>query len=116
MVSATLQERSDAAAALAKRINANIVIYGYLTTDGSPEGLVLEFYYDSPAIADEPDAAMGSQQMGATIASNVPLDDPSTASMAKLQIVPALSVRSGAVFWLTQALSYDFANQPEVAL
>ena len=116
MEGATSQERSDAAAALAKRINANIVIYGYLTTDGSPEGLVLEFYYDSPAISDEPDAAMGSQQMGATIASGVPLDDPQHASTAKLQMTPALHLRSGVVFWLTQALAYDFANQPEIAL
>lgn len=113
---ATPKERSDAAAALARRINANIVIYGYLTPDGSPEGLILEFYYNSPAIADEPDTATGSHQMGATIAADVPLDDPRHESTAKLQMTPALNLRSGVVFWLTQAFSYDFANQPETAL
>jgi len=113
---ATAQERSDAAAALAQRINANIVIYGYLSTESTSEGLVLEFYYNSPAIADEPDAAMGSHQMGATITSDLPLDDPQHESTAKLQMMPALNLRSGVVFWLTQAISYDFANQPETAL
>ncbi len=113
---ATAQERSDAAAALAKRINANIVIYGYLTSDAVQEALVLEFYYSSPAISDEPDAAMGSHQMGAPIASDLPLDDPQHAATAKLQMSPGLNKRSAAVFWLTQAFSYDFANQPEVAL
>lgn len=110
------EERAAAAAALAERINANIVIYGYLTTDQSPEGLVLEFYYNSPTIADQPDTAAGSHRMGALISSGVPLDDPRSESAAKLQIAPALTLRSGVIFWLTQALSYDFANQPEVAL
>lgn len=113
---ATAEARSEKAAVLAKRINANIVVYGHLTTDQSPEGLVLEFYYNSPTIADEPDTAAGSHRMGALISSDVPLNDPRSESAAKLQIAPALTLRSGVIFWLTQALSYDFANQPEVAL
>jgi tetratricopeptide (TPR) repeat protein len=113
---ATPDERMANAAALATRANADMLIYGYLTDDESPEGLALEFYFRAPAIAGEPDAADGGHRLGRPIPSYVPVADAANATLALQAISPSLVERANAMFWLTQAMSFEFANQPEQAL
>lgn len=113
---ATPDTRMANAAALATRANADMLIYGYLTDDESPEGLALEFYFRAPAIAGEPDAADGGHRLGRPIPSNVPVTDAANATLALQAISPGLVERANAMFWLTQAMSFEFANQPEQAL
>lgn len=113
---ATPEERSAEAEKLARRVNANMVIYGNLTQDENPEGLVLEFFYRSPSVAAEPDITTGSYRLGSAITSDVPFSDVDNAILALRQMSIPLSQRTAAIFWLTQAMTYDFANEPERAL
>ena len=113
---ATADARMANAAALATRANADMVIYGYLTDAESPQGLVLEFYFRSPTISGDPDAADGGHRLGRPIASNVPVTDKANATIALHAISPELEERANGLFWLTQAMSFEFANRPEQAL
>jgi tetratricopeptide (TPR) repeat protein len=113
---ATSEERADNAAALAERINADMVIYGFLTSEERPEGLALEFYFRSPTVAGEPDTATGLYRLGLPIASSVPVTDEANAALSRAQISGPLTTRAQAIFWLTQAMTYDFAGQHEEAL
>ena len=110
---ATAEERMDNAAKLAARANADMLIFGYLTDAESPEGLVLEFYFRSPTIGGDPDAADGGHRLGRPIASNVPVTDKANATLALHAISPELEERANGLFWLTQAMSFEFANRPE---
>ncbi|MEZ4714604.1 MAG: hypothetical protein R2851_00700 [Caldilineaceae bacterium] len=96
--------------------NADMLIFGYLTDAEAPEGLVLEFYFRSPTIGGDPDAADGGHRLGRPIASNVPVTDKANATLALHAISPELEERANGLFWLTQAMSFEFANRPEQAL
>ncbi|MBK8049738.1 MAG: hypothetical protein IPK16_23105 [Anaerolineales bacterium] len=106
--------RSKNAAQLADRIGADMVIYGYLTPEDDAESLTLEFYYAAPVRAGDPDATTGAHEIGTPIRSEV--SAASNESTAKRQLSGPLAQRAAALFWLTQGLSYDLANDPDTAL
>lgn len=114
MDGATPEERSAAAAVLADRIQADMVVYGYLTESPAGEEFELEFYYAAPVRAGEPEATAGTQRFRSPITSSVPFAvDP---TLARAQMRDPVAQRTSALFWITQALVYQLANNPEQAL
>ncbi len=111
----TPEERSEAADRLARRIDADMVIYGNLTDQEDPEGLVLEFYYRSPTISREPDAVVGNHRLGRPVPAGFSLYaiDPAT---AKSIATEPLADRTSAIFYLTLGLTQGLANNHEQAL
>ena len=111
---ATPEERMANAAELARRIQAQMVVFGYLTDSTDPESLELEFYYDGQTRAGEPSALWGGYEFGAPIQPAVSYTvNPDSASLTMAEeLVP----RSRALLWMTQALSYVLANLPEKGL
>ena len=111
---ATSEARMASAAKLAQRIQAQMVVFGYLTDATDPESLELEFYYDGQTRAGEPSALWGGYEFGAPIQPAVSYaDNPDGASLTMAEeLVP----RSRALLWMTQALSYALANLPEKGL
>ena len=111
----TPEERSEAADRLARRIDADMVIYGHLTDEEDPEGLVLEFYYRSPTISSEPDAIVGNHRLGRAVPAMYSLYaiDP---TLAKKQATTPLADRTSAIFYLTLGLTQGLANNHEQAL
>ena len=105
--------REAAAAALADRVKAHMVIYGYLDDDGASQQLQLGFYL-SPLVNDETAAVLGPHQLGRPIALPVPLnlDRPE----ASILIEERLQARTSALFWLTIALTQDALGRSEQAL
>ncbi len=111
---ATPEARMANAAKLAQRIQAQMVVFGYLTDATNPESLELEFYYDGQTRAGEPSALWGGYEFGAPIQPAVSYaDNPDGAS---LTMAEELAPRSRALLWMTQALSYALANLPEKGL
>jgi hypothetical protein len=111
---ATAEARADAAAALAKRIGAEMVVYGFITPRERGQDLVLEFYYATPVELGEPLPTAGSQRIGAPITGDTSYRV--NAEAAHRQMDGAVQVRATGLFWITQVLSYLLANQPEKAL
>lgn len=111
---ATAQARSDSAAELAERLDADMVIYGYLTEEDSREALVTEFFFNVPKLRSEIDAMAGAHRLGIPIALRVsPTADPVRAS--ELLKIP-LGQRAQALAWLTAGLTKDSIGDPEGAL
>jgi len=114
---ATPEARAEQAARLARRINANLVIYGYLSPDrAGTEELTLEFYVaGSETVRGEPDAISGRHVLGRGV--QVPVDAATEAMSAALWLSDGpLAVRSQLIFWLTVGLTYETLNKPDVAL
>jgi tetratricopeptide (TPR) repeat protein len=108
------EERIKNAAALAHKIKAQMVVYGYLTDATNPESLQLEFYFDGQERAGEPSALWGGYAFGEPLQPAIAYAvNPDS---AKLTLAEALNPRSRALFWMTQALSYGLANLPERGL
>lgn len=111
---ATTTDRADAAAALAKRIGAEMVVYGYMTPRANGQDLHLEFYYATPVELGEPLPTAGSQRLGAPIvgATSYRIN----AEAAHRQMDGPVQLRATGLFWITQVLSYVLADQPDKAL
>ncbi len=106
--------RTASAAALAHKLDAQMVVYGYLTEATNPESLHLEFYFDGQERAGEPSDLWGGFVLGGAIQPVVAYAvNPDS---AKLTLNEALAPRSRTLFWMTQALSYALANRPERGL
>jgi len=104
------EDRIENAAALAHKIKAQMVVYGHLTDATDPESLQLEFYFDGQERAGEPSALWGGYAFGAALQPAVAYAvNPDS---AKLTLAEALTPRSRALFWMTQAMSYGLANLP----
>lgn len=107
-------EREAAAAALANRIKAHMVIYGNLVTDeqGFPQ-LDLAFYL-APTVNDETAAIVGPHRL------SKPLDLPATFTIdnpdANTSVASLLQVRTEAFFWLTVALTLDIQGRSAESL
>jgi hypothetical protein len=114
MEGATPAERSDAAAHLAARIGAEVVVYGHVVESTTSDDVVLEFYYATPAQDGEPDATAGNHTIGQPISSRVRYSD--NQDRATLNLRPPLLERTQVLFWITQALSLWLNDQPEEAL
>ncbi|MEZ4735337.1 MAG: hypothetical protein R3E79_50235 [Caldilineaceae bacterium] len=111
---ATPAARVAAAKALAQRIKADMIIYGYVTEETDPESLVLEFYYETQVQAGEPDAFWGGYELGAPLAGETSY--AANAEVAKRTLVGRLAPRMRALFRITQGLAELLANQPERAV
>lgn len=109
----TTEERAANARALAMRINADLVIYGYVTA-GAPEDITLEFYYSSPTLRGEPDAISGRHLLGTPI--QLPLSYQEEPMLAIQWLNRPLGFRTRALFWLTVGLTYDALDQRTQAL
>jgi tetratricopeptide (TPR) repeat protein len=109
----TPDARAKAASELAKRIEADVVIYGHLTPHQSPVEFVLEFYV-SPRVRGEADVTIGRYQLGQTIP--IPENFDRTDTLAKEALGTRVANRAGALFWLLLGLRDDLLGLPEEAL
>ena len=109
----TAQARRAAAAKLAERINAHMIIYGTLIADGGSLGLDLEFYL-SPLVNDETASILGPHRLGKPIVLPVPFDtgQPET----NVVVNEKLQVRTEALFWLTVGLTQQLLGRSDQAL
>jgi tetratricopeptide (TPR) repeat protein len=105
--------RQAAAARLAERIQAHLIIYGNLVTNGESQGLQLEFYL-SPLVNDETASIVGPHRLGKAISLPVPFDT----NRPEINIVvdEKLKVRTDALFWLTIGLTQQVLGRSEQAL
>jgi tetratricopeptide (TPR) repeat protein len=113
MAGDTPAARRAAAARLAERIQAHMIIYGNLVTDGDSQGLQLEFYL-SPLVNDETASIVGPHRLGKTISLPSPFDTnrPET----NIVVDEKLQVRTDALFWLTIGLTQQVLGRSEQAL
>ncbi|HSO43928.1 MAG TPA: hypothetical protein VLQ47_00205, partial [Rhodoferax sp.] len=111
---ATAEARAAAAAVLARRIGAEMVVYGTITPRATGQDLQLEFYYATPVELGEPLPTAGSQRIGAPIVGATSYRV--NAEAAHRQMDGAVQMRATGLFWITQVLSYLLADQPEKAL
>lgn len=105
----TAAERRANAAALAERINAHVVIYGYLETTAAGDQLTPEFYVRDLREAGD---LVGAYQLGAPIPVPASLDTLADS----LKVNPRLSDRTKALALFTLGLAWEFAGYPERAL
>lgn len=105
------EERASAAEALARRINAHIVVYGVIAYQDDHFEFTPEFFvnYKGSDLAEE---AIGPHQLGSAMIMLLPFD------IAKLQTVenPALAARVKALSLMTIGLAYYSIDDFEEAL
>ncbi len=106
----TPEARSKAAAALASKIHANIVVYGVILANGSQSRFMPEFYVNYSAFRDASEVA-GSHQLGSQLAVELPFGD-------SLQAItnPALVGRVNALDLITIGLAYYSIDKFEEAI
>ncbi|MBN1580067.1 MAG: CHAT domain-containing protein [Anaerolineae bacterium] len=109
----TFQERQAAAATLADRVNAHMVIYGHLVDGGATQRLEIEFYI-SPLLNDETASLVGPYRLGKPIPLPVPFDVDSPE--VGILVDEKLQVRTQALFWLTMGLTTSSLGRSEQAL
>ena len=110
----TDEERKAAAAALARKLNAHIVVYGNVTSGQSADDLQVEFYVSPQASQDEFAALLGSQALGGDL--SLPADYDGSGSLTNISVSEQLDLRSRIIFWLTVALTQDLLGRSEQAL
>jgi tetratricopeptide (TPR) repeat protein len=108
----TAQDRAEAAARLADRINAHVVIYGHITSDSSPPRLILEFYV-APRVRLESTAVVGRYQLGDPIPVPAGFEKDPLAAEA---LATRVQDRSALLFWLMLGLRDDLLGRPADAL
>lgn len=98
------------AAALAKQIKANMVIYGALVSGEQAANFTPQFYVTKlPGEANELDEIGGVYQLGAPIPVQLPLDATNPVVVANLK--PTISVRARALRWFTIGFVQDLAGR-----
>lgn len=114
------EERDRNAAALAKSLDADMVIYGYLDdtiTQTRGSDLVLNFYYRTPLERGEPSFSAGAMSLGKPITSTSPLAGAGEAPRREL-LAKSLR-RARLLFYITAGLSWlidDNTNEAATAL
>lgn len=105
----------EAAAELAQRVKANLVIYGALEGGQNPASFVPKFYIKPlQGEAGELDELKGPFQLGAPIPVPIPLDTTDPVLIASLK--PEVSLRARALRWFTMGFIWDLAGQTLKAL
>ncbi|GAB4537292.1 MAG: hypothetical protein Kow0063_23830 [Anaerolineae bacterium] len=109
----TPDARRESASRLADRVNAHMVIYGNLVTDGGVQELDMEFYL-SPQVNDETASLIGPHRLGKPIPLPAPFDtgNPET----NIAVSEKIEVRGDALFWLTMGLTQQVLGRSEQAL
>jgi len=110
---ATPEERAAAAEALAARVRADVVIYGYLSPDSAAPELIVEFYVSS-RLSGESAEIIGRYQLGDPIP--VPPHFDVNDSLAKEKLGSLVATRGAAAFWLVLGLRDDLLGEPAKAL
>jgi tetratricopeptide (TPR) repeat protein len=110
----TPDERAAQAEALAERINAHMVIYGYLVEAGNEKSLRLDFFYAGATLRGEPDTVAGRHVLGEEISFPTALANEPMA-VAEFLNAP-LGLRARVLFWITVALIFDVTDQQERSL
>ena len=111
---ATPEARAQRAEELATRINADIVIYGYLIEEGNQNSLHLDFYYAGDTLRGEPDTVVGRHVLSELISFPTSLEQEPMAVQEVLNV--PLGLRARVLFWVTVALIFDVTDQQERAL
>ncbi len=109
----TAAERETAAARLADRIAAHMVIYGNIVQSESGSRLELAFYL-APLVDDETASIVGPHRLGRPLGLPTAFDtgDPN----ANAAVSARLRVRTSAFFWLTRGLTQEILGNHEAAL
>jgi tetratricopeptide (TPR) repeat protein len=109
---ATPEERTEAAADLADRIKADVVIYGNLTPEGDVAGFAPEFYV--APVAQEATELVGRHRLGEPVAVRSPFnpDDRQTLRFLNRELVE----RARALTHFTIGLMYDLSGETADAL
>lgn len=114
---ASAEERAANARALADRIDADMVIYGYMqppTASQPGDALALEFYYRAPELAGEPAPTAGNLRFGSPLLATIP--SSVNAATARTEITAQALRRADALFWITQALTFLLVDRPNESL
>lgn len=107
----TRAEREAAAAKLAERINADIIVYGVITDTGKQSRFSPEFYVNYRGF-EEGDEITGQHEMGRELRVDLPFDAVTFSSADN----PALSARAEALSLLTMGLAHYAIDDFEQAL
>jgi len=105
------EERARSAESLAQRINAHIVVYGVVTSEGNRSQFTPEFFVNYKGF-EQAQEATGAHQLGASMLVPLPFD------ITKLQAVenPALAARVKGLSLMTVGLAYYSIDNFEEAL
>jgi tetratricopeptide (TPR) repeat protein len=114
LTGATPEARAEQAKALAAKINAHVVIYGYLVEEGNQNSLHLDFYYAGDTLRGEPDTVVGRHVLSELISFPTALEQEPMAVQEFLN--EPLGLRARVLFWVTVALIFDVTDQQERAL
>lgn len=107
---ATAEERTQAAAELAERIGADVVIYGNLTESDDAASFVPEFYV--APVAREASELVGQHRLGDQVPVQLPLDNRDAGRSINRELI----ARARALSRFTIGLMYDLSGEPARAL
>ena len=108
----TPKDRERAAAALATKVGAHMVIYGNVNR-AAPAGLALEFYI-TPDLKPETSTIIGHYLLGRPIP--VPMSGQANGVLSNIAIGDDLKTRTSALFYLTVLVTFDLLGRPQDAL
>lgn len=107
---ATPEDRDKAAAALAERLEADVVLYGHITVS-EPRTLAMEFFV-TQRLRAEANASLpvgGRYQLGQPIA--IPAEFQRTDTIAKDALLRRVDTRAAGLLWLIRALTEEFQGR-----
>ncbi len=104
--------RAQSAEDLAERVNANIVIYGYVQSENGSDTVYTEVYFKGDKTRSEPDALAGTHEIGQPVTLLFPEGHESRPT----ELREALRWRTQALAWITAGLTDDVSNNREAAL
>jgi tetratricopeptide (TPR) repeat protein len=108
----TAPERAAAAAQLAEKVNAHVVIYGHIDDRQDPAQFVAEFFV-YPSVGRESAAVLGRYQLGDPI----PIAEGFTQDpLAAESVGGRVEDRAALMFWLLLGLRDDLLGEPAQAL
>ena len=104
----TREARAAAAAELARKHNANLLVYGVLDAGGSGTGLAPEFYLSEAALTDAEELA-GDHELGRRVTTVGGLDNPVASLRLREQLLARTRAMAEFVIGLGYALQSDHA-------
>lgn len=109
----TPEDRGRAAAALADRVGADVVVYGHLDPSGAGSRFVQEFYVAS-RLRPEASETIGRYRLGDPV--TLPADLANADSLARQALTDRIGLRAEALLRLVGGLQQDMLGQHEQAL
>ncbi|MEZ4714189.1 MAG: hypothetical protein R3A44_43805 [Caldilineaceae bacterium] len=108
----TAKERRQNAEALRARINADMLIYGYVRGEDNaetPESIDLQFVYSSRNLNSEFDLIVGDHTVGGSLP--LPIPYQADAVLALNKVSNPLGKRSTALFWIATGLVQELIDE-----